>query len=92
MLPNLRGLLRDQYRFDHVYESAVIQPGRDLGDSLERNFERPVASGVPTGAARAAVLVGRGLRLAQSGLVRTYVFAMVAGVAILGVVFILVIR
>lgn len=92
VLPNLRGLLLDQYRFDHVYESAVIQTGRDLGDSLERNFERPIASGVPTGAARTAVLIGRGLRLAQSGLVRTYVFAMVAGVAILGVVFVLVIR
>lgn len=92
VLPNLRGLLLDQYRFDHVYESAVIQTGRDLGDGLEANFERPVASGVPTGAARTAVLVGRGLRLAQSGLVRTYVFAMVAGVAILGVIVVLVIR
>ena len=30
-LPRARELLADQYRFDEVYEEAVVQPGRDLG-------------------------------------------------------------
>ena len=35
-LPRTRELLADQYRFDEVYEEAVVQPGRDLGDALAR--------------------------------------------------------
>ncbi len=88
----IRRLLLDQYRFDEVFEAAVVQPERDLGDTLYRTVERPIAQGVPSGVARGTVLFGRGLRAAQTGLVRTYAFAMVAGVAILGALFFLVIR
>ncbi|HMM48759.1 MAG TPA: NADH-quinone oxidoreductase subunit L [Miltoncostaeaceae bacterium] len=91
-LTGLRRLLTDQYRFDHVYEAAVIQAGRDLGDGLNRTAEAGGASGIPTGVARLAVLAGRGLRLAESGLVRAYAITMVAGVAILAAIMILVVR
>ncbi|MEQ9093677.1 MAG: NADH-quinone oxidoreductase subunit L [Miltoncostaeaceae bacterium] len=91
-LAGYRRLLHDQYRFDHAFEAAAVQPGRDLGDGLMATVERGGAQGIPTGVARAAILAGRGLRLAQTGLVRTYALAMVAGVAILGVIAILVVR
>jgi NADH-quinone oxidoreductase subunit L len=91
-LPATRELLADQYRFDEVYEEAIVQPGRDLGDALARDVERPAVEGSLEGAARALAGAGRGLRAAQTGLVRSYAFAMVAGAAVLGVVFVLALR
>jgi hypothetical protein len=44
------------------------------------------------GVARGLVDMGRGLRAAQSGLVRSYAFAMVAGAAVIGVIFVLTMR
>jgi NADH-quinone oxidoreductase subunit L len=92
VLPRTRRLLADQYRFDDVYDDAFVQTGRDLGDGLMTSVENPIVQGVPTGTARAAVIGGRSLRAMQSGLIRTYAFAMIAGVVVLGVIAILVIR
>ena len=49
--PGTRALLTDQYRFDEVYEEALIQPGRDLGDTLTNSVERYGVQGdyVPNG-------------------------------------------
>jgi NADH-quinone oxidoreductase subunit L len=91
-LPRTRELLADQYRFDEVYEEAVVQPGRDVGDTLTSDVEGPAVEGALVGAARALTDAGRGLRAAQTGLVRTYAFAMVAGAAVVGVVFVLALR
>jgi NADH-quinone oxidoreductase subunit L len=87
-----RTLLQDQYRFDEVYEEAVVQPGRDLGDALYGGFERYGAQGVMESTVRTLMETGRGLRVAQSGLVRAYVFAMIAGVVAVGVIFSLAVR
>ncbi len=90
--PAARDLLADQYRFDEVYEQAVVQPGRDLGDVLTVNVERYGVQGAMEGVARSLVNAGRGLRGAQTGLVRAYAFAMIAGAAIVGVIFTLAMR
>ena len=90
--PATRELLGDQYRFDEVYEQAVVQPGRDLGDVLTADVERYGVQGAVEGVARSLVNAGRGLRLAQSGLVRAYAFAMIAGAAVIGVIFTLAMR
>ena len=90
--PAARELLADQYRFDDVYEQAVVEPGRDLGDVLTGDVERYGVQGSMEGVARSLVDAGRGLRAAQSGLVRAYAFAMIAGAAILGVIFTLAMR
>ena len=87
-----RTILHDQYRFDDVYEEALVQPGRDLGDVLTNDVERVAVQGSLEGAARGVVDVGRGLAVLQSGLVRGYVLAMVAGVAIVGLIFSLAVR
>ena len=58
-------LLADQYRFDEVYEEAVVQPGRDLGDVLTTRVERVGVQGSIEGVgARRCVDAGRGLRTA----------------------------
>jgi NADH-quinone oxidoreductase subunit L len=87
-----RALLTDQYRFDEVYEEAFIQPGRDLGDTLTHGVERYAVQGTMEGVVRTVLEAGRGLRAVQTGLVRSYVFAMVVGVVALGVIFSLVMR
>jgi NADH-quinone oxidoreductase subunit L len=90
--PATRQLLTDQYRFDEVYEEAVVQPGRDLGDFLTVDVERYGVQGAMEGVARSLVDAGRGLRAVQSGLVRAYAFAMIAGAAVIGVIFVLAMR
>jgi len=87
-----RTVLHDQYRFDDVYEEAFVQPGRDLADVLTNDVERIAVQGSLEGTARGLVDVGRGLAALQSGLVRGYVLAMVAGVAIVGIIFSLAVR
>ena len=87
-----RGLLAEQYRFDEVYEEAVVQPGRDLGDVLSTGFERYGAQGVMEATVRSLLETGRELRVVQSGLVRAYAFAMIAGVVALGIIFSLAVR
>jgi NADH-quinone oxidoreductase subunit L len=90
--PAGRDLLQDQYRFDEVYEEAVVQPGRDLGDVLTTRVERYGVQGSIEGVVRTVVDAGRGLRIAESGLVRAYAFAMIGGVAVVGAVLALAIR
>jgi NADH-quinone oxidoreductase subunit L len=90
--PATRELLLDQYRFDDVYEEALVEPGRELGDVLTRDVERYGVQGAMEGVARSLVDVGRGLRVVESGLVRAYAFAMIAGAAVLGIVFALAMR
>ena len=61
----------DQYRFDEVYEEAVVQPGRDLGDVLTDAVERVAVQGSPRGRrARRASTPAAACRAAQTGLVR----------------------
>ncbi|MGB3099573.1 MAG: NADH-quinone oxidoreductase subunit L [Solirubrobacterales bacterium] len=90
--PGTRTLLADQYRFDEVYEEALIQPGRDLGDVLTDPVERYGVQGTVEGVVRGVIDTGRGLRVVQTGLVRSYAFAMVAGVVAVGIIFSLAVR
>ncbi|MGD9696656.1 MAG: NADH-quinone oxidoreductase subunit L [Thermoleophilia bacterium] len=90
--PAARQLLQDQYRFDEVFEEALIQPGRDLGDTLTGGVERYGVNGSLEAVAASLAGAARGLRALQSGLVRSYAFAMIAGGAILAAVLILVTR
>jgi NADH-quinone oxidoreductase subunit L len=90
--PAGRELLLDQYRFDEVYEEAVVQPGRDLGDVFTDRVERYGIQGSIEGVVRAVIDSGRGLRTVESGLVRSYAFAMIAGVAVVGAVLVLAMR
>ena len=90
--PALRDTLNAAYRFDDVYEEAIVAPTRTLGETIRDHIE-PRG---PVGLVRVSVATMRTasgvLRAAQSGLVRTYAAAMIFGVAALGLVFILVTR
>ncbi len=85
----VRGLLLDQWRFDQVYEAAVIQPGRDLGDAALHGFEPSGSQGLVNSATSLSASASRGLSRIENGLVRGYVFAVVLGTALVGIVIVL---
>lgn len=85
-----RGVLEDAYRFDEMYEQAVIQPGRDLGDAVLKGVEPAGVQGIVVTATESVRGAAVGLRAAQTGLVRTYVWAVTFGAVIVGIVFVLV--
>ena len=87
-----RSVLGDAYRFDEVYENAVVEPGRDVGDVLLNDVEPYGPGGLVTAAVDVARDSARGLSAVQTGLVRTYAFAVVAGLVLVGVVFVLVLH
>jgi NADH-quinone oxidoreductase subunit L len=87
-----RGVLEEAYRFDDIYDETFVETTRDLGDVLRRDVEPYGPGGLITAAVTSARDAAIGLRAAQTGLVRTYAFAVVAGLAVVGVIFILVLR
>ncbi len=88
-LPRVRRFLHDQWRFDEVYEDAVVQPGRDLGDAALRGFEPHGADGLVRSGAAVSTAGGRLVRRAQNGLVRVYAFGIILGTALVAAVVIL---
>ena len=88
-LRGLRGILIEQWRFDEIYESVIIQPGRDLGDAALRTAEPKFTQGLVAAATGVSMVTARGLRQMQTGLVRTYAFAVVAGAAVVGLIVVL---
>jgi NADH-quinone oxidoreductase subunit L len=85
-----RGVLEDQYRVDEMYEEAVIQPGRDLGDAMLKGVEPGGVQGIVAVATETVRDAAVGLRAVQTGLVRTYVWAVTFGAVVVAVVFALV--
>jgi NADH-quinone oxidoreductase subunit L len=91
-LRGLRAFLQAGWRLDEVYDQAVVQTSRDLGEEGVRVIEPRFSNGIPATAAGAVQAGARGLRGAETGLVRSYAFALVAGAAIVGGILILVVR
>ena len=87
-----RRFLLDEWRFDRVYDDAVIGTGRDLGDELARTAEARGVQAAVAGVARGAREAGRGLGVVQSGLVRGYAVAIVVGAAVMGAIVLLAVR
>jgi NADH-quinone oxidoreductase subunit L len=85
-LPKLLGAsargMRNRFCFDEIYE-AIFIPLHDLLARLAEWFDRWVVGGlVVRGAHGSAELLGRALRIVQSGNLQTYAFFFVAGVAL----------
>ncbi len=77
------------YRVDDLYQAAVVRPLRALGDVLARVVEARTIDGAVNGLARLLGLAGEGLRRLQSGLVRHYALAMLAGAVLVLLYFLL---
>jgi NADH-quinone oxidoreductase subunit L len=87
--PWLYDLVLAGYRVDDLYQAGVVRPLRALGDLLARAVEARVIDGAVNGLARLLGLAGEGLRRLQSGLVRHYALAMLAGAVLVLLYFLL---
>ena len=80
----LYDLVYHKYYVDELYREAIVNPLRALAGFLASVVEIRSIDGAVNGLARVIALAGEGLRRLQSGLVRNYALAMLAGlVAIL---------
>ncbi len=90
--PHLRAFLEDAWRFDEVYDETVVHAGRVSAEVLGTVVEPRVVGGAVRGVDRGVGDMARVMHLLQSGLVRTYAWAIVAGLAGVAAIFILVSR
>jgi NADH-quinone oxidoreductase subunit L len=79
----LYDILFNAYYVDEAYFEVIVNPLRALAAVLADVVEVRAIDGVVTGLARLTGLAGEGLRRLQTGLVRNYALAMLAGVVIL---------
>jgi NADH-quinone oxidoreductase subunit L len=88
--PGLQRLLEHKFYFDELYDAVFYRPAAFAATRLRGDFEEPVilASGPDLG--ELALDTGRASRRIQTGLLRTYVFFLGTGMAVLAIVFLLV--
>jgi NADH-quinone oxidoreductase subunit L len=86
-LPALQRTLEHKFYFDEAYDAVFYKPAVALAvytrDHLELNW---LLAG-PTDLGRDTLTVARGTRRLQTGLLRTYVFVLGTGMAVIAVVF-----
>ena len=82
--PGLHRLLLNKYYVDEAYDAAVVQPIR-IGsqDGLWRGFDVRVIDGAVNGTGAIVAGSAGGLRLLQTGSVRTYAGSMLIGVVVI---------
>jgi NADH-quinone oxidoreductase subunit L len=88
--PALQRALEHKLYFDELYDGVFYRPAAAGATLLRSDFEEPVilASGSDLG--DLALDTGRATRRIQTGLLRTYVFFLGTGMAVLAIVFLLV--
>jgi NADH-quinone oxidoreductase subunit L len=89
-LPRVQRTLEHKLYFDEAYDAVFTRPAAALALWLRRDFEEPVILTAGPDLGEAAFDTGRGLRRMQNGLLRTYVFFLGTGMAVLAIVFLLV--
>ena len=87
-VPRPSEVLEQKFYFDELYDAVFYRPAVWVAKTLRRAFEEPVVDGsigeVVVGTRDAARWTAR----LQTGLLRTYVFAIAASLAVLLVVFV----
>jgi NADH-quinone oxidoreductase subunit L len=86
-LPALHRALEHKLYFDEAYDAVFFRPAADLAAWLRRVPEEEWVLVAGDEFGQTALDTGRGLRRMQTGLLRTYVFFLGTGMAILAVVF-----
>jgi NADH-quinone oxidoreductase subunit L len=88
--PAVQRALEHKLYFDELYDAVFFKPASALAHALRGEVEEPVILTAGPDLGDAAFDTGRGLRALQTGLLRTYVFFLGAGMAVLVVVFLFV--
>ena len=85
----LHGFLFNRWYFDELLDALVYRPVIACGRFASNTFERVVVDGIVRGTSGGIGAVGAAVRTAQSGFVRFYALLVVAGIAGLGLYFLL---
>ena len=84
--PRLYRLVHNNYYVDEAYGAVIVNPLFKGSDSIYRNFDLKVIDGAVNGSAAAAAFLGKLLSRFQTGFLRDYALAVLAGIVlILGV-------
>lgn len=82
-LGGVADFLERGWRFDWLYETVIVKPGRRALEVASTRFDLGIVDGAVNGIARAFQLGGEESRKVQSGYVRRYAFAVFAGTTLL---------
>jgi NADH-quinone oxidoreductase subunit L len=86
-LPSLQRVLEHKFYVDELYDAVFYKPSAALANALRRDFEEPVILASATDVGETGVDAGRAVSRIQTGLLRTYVFVIGLGTAVLAFVF-----
>jgi len=86
-LPWLQRALEHKLYFDEAYDAAFYRPAAALATLFRRDFEEPVVLTTGPDLGEGTLELGQATRRIQTGLLRTYVFFLGAGMAVLAIVF-----
>jgi NADH-quinone oxidoreductase subunit L len=84
----VQALLEHKFYFDEAYDAVFYRPAVFLARGLGRWIERPLVFGSIRELSEGVRDLGLGARRLQTGLVRTYAFAIAASLAVVTVVFV----
>jgi NADH-quinone oxidoreductase subunit L len=84
----LQALLEHKFYFDELYDAAFYRPAVFLAKALGRWVERPLVFGSIRELSEGVRGLGLETRRLQTGIVRTYAFAIAASLAVVTIVFV----
>jgi NADH-quinone oxidoreductase subunit L len=87
--PFLQRVLEHKFYFDELYDAVFYKPAAALATYSRRDFEEPVVLSAGPDIGQTAFDTGHGVRRLQTGLLRTYVFFLGTGMAVIAIVFLL---
>jgi NADH-quinone oxidoreductase subunit L len=88
-VPALQRALEHKFYFDELYDALFYKPAAALANLSRRDVEEAFVLAAGPDIGETAFDTGRGVRRLQTGLLRTYVFFLGTGMAVLVVVFLL---
>ncbi len=89
-VPWLQRLLEHKFYFDEAYDWAFYRPAAAMATLWRRDFEEPIVLTAGPDLGEGTLELGEQTQRIQTGLLRTYVFFLGAGMAVIAVVFLLV--
>ena len=89
-LPWVQRVLEHKFYFDEAYDAAFYRPAAAMATLWRREFEEPIVLTAGPDLGEGTLELGEATQRIQTGLLRTYVFFLGAGTAVIAIVFLLV--
>ena len=86
--PDGRRVLEHKFYFDELYDRLFYEPAVAIARALRRGVEEPVVTGSIDATVTTVREASRASTLVQTGFLRSYALALMAGLAVLAVVFV----